>query len=112
MKTQNVVDLWEYLAATPPAERVEIVCGSDQTSLHNPYNGGYYPAGVSFEDANVMMHADPAGFKRAVQAFLHRHIGAIEKVRTSDEMLFFDYENAFLLECHHAGCAVDPSIPS
>lgn len=108
----NVVDLWEYLAETPLSERCEIVCGSDQTSLHNPYNGGYYPAGLSFEESNEMMHKDPSAFKKAVQDSLHRHINAIEKLRQTDKMLFFDYGNAFLLECHRAGCTVDPNIPS
>lgn len=108
----NVVDLWEYLSVTPVGQRPEIVCGSDQTSLHNPYNGGYYPAGLTFEESNEMMHKDPVAFKKAVQSSLHRHINAIEKLRQQDQMLFFDYGNAFLLECHRAGCHIDSKIPS
>ena len=108
----NIVDLWEYLAELPLDERIEIVCGSDQTSLHNPYNGGYYPVGLTFEESNNMMHKDPEGFKKAVQNSLRRHLAAIVKLRETDKMLFFDYGNAFLLECHRAGCDVDPEIPS
>lgn len=68
--------------------------------------------GMTFKDANALMSSDPAGYKSAIQATLHRHLNAIEKLRKVDNMLFFDYGNAFLLECHRAGCKVDPSIPS
>jgi urocanate hydratase len=108
----NVVDLWEHIASTPPADRCLVAVGSDQTSLHNPYNGGYYPVGLTYEESKALMTSNPAEFKRAVQASLHRHLTAVNKVRKSDDMLFFDYGNAFLLECHRAGCDVDPSIPS
>lgn len=109
----NVVDLWEYLAATPLSQRCSIAVGSDQTSLHNPYNGGYYPVGLTFEESNAMMTADPKGFKAAVQKSLHRHLAAVQKMRQGEEKtMFFDYGNAFLLECHRAGCEVDAAIPS
>ncbi|CAE7446822.1 Uroc1, partial [Symbiodinium microadriaticum] len=108
----NVVDLWEYLAATPADKRCSVAVGSDQTSLHNPYNGGYYPVGMSFEESNAMMTTDPAGFKIAVQKSLHRHLQAVQAMREKEQTLFFDYGNAFLLECHRAGCVVDASIPS
>ena len=108
----NVVDLWEYLAATPTSERCTVAVGSDQTSLHNPYNGGYYPVGLSFEESNAMMTEDPARFKAEVQKSLHRHLKAVQTMREQEQMLFFDYGNAFLLECHRAGCDVDASIPS
>eukprot|EP00602_Paraphysomonas_sp_CaronLab_P002809 CAMPEP_0185026986 /NCGR_PEP_ID=MMETSP1103-20130426/11725_1 /TAXON_ID=36769 /ORGANISM="Paraphysomonas bandaiensis, Strain Caron Lab Isolate" /LENGTH=1078 /DNA_ID=CAMNT_0027560787 /DNA_START=248 /DNA_END=3484 /DNA_ORIENTATION=- len=108
----NVVELWEKLAEIPKQDRCEVAIGSDQTSLHNPYNGGYYPVGLSFEQSNEMMTSKPEEFKKAVQASLHRHLAAINKLRQSDDLLFFDYGNAFLLECHRAGCQVDPEIPS
>lgn len=108
----NVVDLWEYLARTPASERCIVQVGSDQSSLHNPYNGGYYPVGMSFEEANAMMTADPAAFKVAVQKSLHRHLAAVQTMREKENLLFFDYGNAFLLECHRAGCDVDAAIPS
>jgi urocanate hydratase len=108
----NIVDLWEHIASTPLSKRPSIAVGSDQTSLHNPYNGGYYPVGMPFDEANRLMTSDPEKYKAAIQATLHRHMGAIQKLRQSDNMLFFDYGNAFLLECHRAGCNVDPSIPS
>jgi urocanate hydratase len=113
----NVVDLWEALAemgaddasyGTVP--RVHI--GSDQTSCHNPFNGGYYPVGVSFDDSNALMVSDPDAFKDAVQESLRRQLAAIQTLRERDGLLFFDYGNAFLLECHRAKCQVDDSIPS
>lgn len=108
----NVVDLWEYLAITPVEKRCSVSVGSDQTSLHNPYNGGYYPVGLSFDESKEMMSNNPVEFKAQVQASLKRHLAAVNAVRRSDKMLFFDYGNAFLLECHRAGCEVDANIPS
>ncbi|TNF37424.1 MAG: urocanate hydratase [Deltaproteobacteria bacterium] len=94
----NVVDLWERLAA----EGVPIELGSDQTSLHNPFGGGYYPAGMSLEAANAMMVADPAGFEEAVRASLRRQVAAIDALAARG-MRFWDYGNAFLLEASRAG---------
>jgi urocanate hydratase len=108
----NVIELWEYLASTPVTERCLVAVGSDQTSLHNPYNGGYYPIGLTFEQSNELMSSNPTEFKKQIQLSLHRHLTAINAVRRSDHMLFFDYGNAFLLECHRAGCNVDHTIPS
>ena len=97
----NVVDLWERLAA----EGVKVDMGSDQTSLHNPWAGGYYPVGYSFEESKRMMSEEPEKFKAAVQASLRRHVAAINKLTTSG-MYFFDYGNAFLLESSRAGADV------
>jgi urocanate hydratase len=97
----NVVDLWERLAK----ESFPIDLGSDQTSLHNPYGGGYYPAGSSFEDAQRMLRDDPGAFKAAVQASLRRHVDAIN-VLSARGMRFWDYGNAFLLEAGRARAAV------
>jgi urocanate hydratase len=97
----NVVDLWERLAD----EGVHVDLGSDQTSLHNPWAGGYYPAGYSLEESKRMMAAEPARFREAVQASLRRHVAAVN--RLSDKgMYFFDYGNAFLLESSRAGADV------
>lgn len=87
----NVVELWEYLAA----KGVFVDLGSDQTSLHNPYAGGYYPAGLSFEQANEMMANNPQEFKRYVQESLRRHVNAVNAM-SAQGMYFFDYGNAFL----------------
>ena len=97
----NVVDLWERLAE----EGVKVDMGSDQTSLHNPWAGGYYPVGYSFEESKRMMAEEPERFKEAVQASLRRHVAAINKL-ASDGMYFFDYGNAFLLESSRAGADV------
>ena len=97
----NVIDLWEKLAE----ENVKVELGSDQTSLHNPLAGGYYPAGISFEDANKIMAEDNHHFKKEVQKSLQRHVAAINKM-TKNGMYFFDYGNAFLLEAARAGAAV------
>ncbi|MBN2498479.1 MAG: urocanate hydratase [Deltaproteobacteria bacterium] len=97
----NVVDLWERLVEAG----VEIELGSDQTSLHLPYSGGYYPAGMSLENARRMMTADPIGFKEAVQASLCRQVEAIDAMAKRG-MAFWDYGNAFLLESHRAGAPV------
>ncbi|CAL2038722.1 unnamed protein product [Caenorhabditis brenneri] len=95
----NVVDLWERLAEEPEC-LVEL--GSDQTSLHNPFLGGFYPAGLTFEESNQMMTSDPVKFKKLVQDSLIRQIAAIDKIAAKG-MYFWDYGNAFLLECHRAG---------
>ena len=97
----NVVDLWERLAE----EDIKVDLGSDQTSLHNPFAGGYYPAGLTFEQSKALMASDPAAFKEAVYASLRRHAAAIGKL-TARGMYFFDYGNAFLLECSRAGADV------
>ena len=97
----NVVDLWERLAD----EGIKVDLGSDQTSLHNPWAGGYYPAGLSFEEAKRMMADDPEAFKQAVQASLRRQVAAINRL-TAKGMYFFDYGNAFLLESSRAGADI------
>lgn len=97
----NVVDLWEKLVD----ENIEVELGSDQTSLHNPWAGGYYPVGVSFEESNKMMAENPELFKQKVQESLCRQISAINKL-TARGMYFFDYGNAFLLESGRAGADV------
>lgn len=97
----NVVDLWEHLVA----RGVEVELGSDQTSLHNPYAGGYYPAGLSLEAANRMMADDPEAFRECVQASLRRHVAAVGKLAERG-MRFWDYGNAFLLEASRAGAPV------
>lgn len=94
----NVVDLWERLAK----ENMTVDIGSDQTSLHNPWAGGYYPAGFSLEESNTMMAAEPERFKQEVQKTLVRHINAVNAL-TAKGMYFFDYGNAFLLEVSRAG---------
>ncbi len=94
----NVVDLWEGMVRAG----LPVDLGSDQTSLHNPYLGGYYPAGLSLEQSNSMMTADPAGFREQVQDSLRRHVAAVKSM--SDRgMHFWDYGNAFLLEASRAG---------
>ena len=94
----NIVDLWERLAD----ENYPVDLGSDQTSLHNPWAGGYYPVGYSLEESKKMMADEPEKFKEAVRASLRRHVAAIN--RLSDKgMYFFDYGNAFLLESSRAG---------
>ena len=97
----NVVDLWERLAD----EGIHVDLGSDQTSLHNPWAGGYYPVGYSLEESKKMMAEDPARFKEAVQASLRRHVAAINRL-AAQGMYFFDYGNAFLLESSRAGADV------
>ena len=97
----NVVDLWERLAD----EDIMVDLGSDQTSLHNPWAGGYYPAGIGFEAAKQMMAEEPDKFKQAVQASLRRQVEAINKL-TAKGMYFFDYGNAFLLESSRAGADI------
>ncbi|MBQ8021889.1 MAG: urocanate hydratase [Bacteroidales bacterium] len=97
----NVVDLWERLAD----EGVHVDLGSDQTSLHNPWAGGYYPAGYSLEESQRMMAEDPERFKEAVRASLRRHVAAINRL-AANGMYFFDYGNAFLLESSRAGADI------
>ena len=97
----NVVDVWEKF----DEENIHIDLGSDQTSLHNPWAGGYYPIGISFEDANEMMANNPDLFKEKVQETLRRHTTAINK-HTAKGTYFFDYGNAFLLEASRAGADV------
>lgn len=97
----NVVDLWERLAA----EEIHVDLGSDQTSLHNPWAGGYYPVGMTLEESNDMMAADPDQFRERVQESLRRQVTAINKL-TSKGMYFFDYGNAFLLQSQRAGADI------
>ena len=97
----NVVDLWERLAD----ENMHVDLGSDQTSLHNPWAGGYYPVGYSLEESQRMMADEPDRFREAVQASLRRHVAAINRL-SNNGMYFFDYGNAFLLESSRAGADV------
>ena len=97
----NVVDLWERLAE----EDVRVDLGSDQTSLHNPWAGGYYPVGISFEESKRMMAEEPEIFKEKVKESLRRQVAAINKL-TAKGMYFFDYGNAFLLESSRAGADI------
>ena len=97
----NVVDLWERLAD----EDIRVDLGSDQTSLHNPWAGGYYPVGLTLEESKQMMAEDPAQFKEKVQASLRRQVAAINRLADRG-MYFFDYGNAFLLESSRAGADV------
>lgn len=97
----NVVDLWERLAERD----IKVDLGSDQTSLHNPWAGGYYPVGLSYEQSIEMMAHSPEKFKEAVQASLRRQVDAINKL-TAKGMYFFDYGNAFLLESSRAGADI------
>jgi urocanate hydratase len=97
----NIVNLWEKLAG----ENIKIDLGSDQTSLHNPWSGGYYPAGLTLEESNDLMVSDPEQFKAKVRDSLIRQVNAIKKL-TSKGMYFWDYGNAFLLEASRAGADV------
>ncbi|MBS1636619.1 MAG: urocanate hydratase [Bacteroidetes bacterium] len=97
----NVVDLWERLVK----EDMRVDIGSDQTSLHNPWAGGYYPVGMSLEESNRMMAENPEGFKKEVQKTLVRHANAVNTLAQKG-MYFFDYGNAFLLEVSRAGAAI------
>ncbi len=99
--TGNIVDLWEKLVE----KDIHVDLGSDQTSLHNPWAGGYYPVGLTFEESNEMMTKDPEGFKKRVQESLRRQVTAINKL-TAKGMYFFDYGNAFLLESSRAGADI------
>ncbi len=97
----NIVDLWEAFAE----QQIQVDFGSDQTSLHNPYAGGYYPAGLTFTESNRMMHKEPEQFKLAVRASLRRHVAAVNRMADRG-MFFWDYGNAFLLEAGRAGADV------
>lgn len=97
----NIVELWEKFYE----KEIPIHLGSDQTSLHNPWSGGYYPAGLTYEEANTMMSKDPEAFKEKVQASLRRQVKAINK-HTAKGTYFFDYGNAFLLEASRAGANI------
>ena len=97
----NVVDVWE----TFDRRDVPVDLGSDQTSLHNPWAGGYYPAGLSFEESNTLMASDPRSFSEKVRESLRRHASAVNK-HAARGMYFFDYGNAFLLEASRAGADV------
>lgn len=97
----NVVDLWERLAD----ENIKVDLGSDQTSLHNPWAGGYYPVGLSFEESKDMMADNPEEFKKRVRESLKCQVAAINKL-TANGMYFFDYGNAFLLESSRAGADI------
>jgi len=97
----NIVDVWEKFDDA----NIYVDLGSDQTSLHNPWAGGYYPVGITFEDANDMMANEPNLFKEKVQESLRRHATAINK-HTAKGTYFFDYGNAFLLEASRAGADV------
>ncbi|WP_325450575.1 urocanate hydratase [Gelidibacter sp.] len=103
----NIVDVWEKF----DQEHIHIDLGSDQTSLHNPWAGGYYPVDISFEDANEMMANNPKLFKEKVQETLRRHARAINK-HTEKGTYFFDYGNAFLLEASRAGADVMADKPT
>ncbi len=103
----NVVEVWEKFAE----ENLRIDVGSDQTSLHNPWAGGYYPVGQTFEESNKMMAENPELFKQKVQESLRRHVAAINK-HTEKGTYFFDYGNAFLLEASRAGADVLNSKPT
>lgn len=103
----NVVEVWEKF----DEENLKIDIGSDQTSLHNPWAGGYYPVGISFEDSNKMMAENPEFFKEKVYESLRRHAAAINK-HTEKGTYFFDYGNAFLLECSRAGADVLAENPT
>lgn len=97
----NIVDLWERLAT----RKIKVDLGSDQTSLHNPWAGGYYPASLSYDEANEMMSKDTKLFKKKVQDSLRRQVDAINTL-TANGMYFFDYGNAFLLESSRAGADI------
>ena len=103
----NIVDVWERF----DAENLHIDLGSDQTSLHNPWAGGYYPMGYSFEESNDLMANHPEKFREEVQKTLRRHAAAINK-HTAKGTYFFDYGNAFLLEASRAGADVMNDHPT
>lgn len=102
----NIVDVWEHLVKIYEETGDRLVdLGSDQTSLHNPFNGGYYPAQLSFEESNEMMKDDPTKFKALVEESLRRQVTAINKLSKAG-MSFWDYGNAFLLQASRAGADV------
>jgi urocanate hydratase len=103
----NIVEVWEVFA-----ERgIHIDLGSDQTSLHNPWAGGYYPVGLSYEESNTLMAENPSLFKEKVEESLIRHAAAVQK-HSEKGMYFFDYGNAFLLEASRAGANVMADVPT
>lgn len=97
----NIVEVWQAFAE----QNIEVAIGSDQTSLHNPWAGGYYPVGYSYEEANKLMAENPELFKKKVQETLREHVKAI-KLHTDKGTYFFDYGNAFLLEASRAGADI------
>jgi urocanate hydratase len=97
----NIVELWEFI----DKNNIKVELGSDQSSLHNPWAGGYYPAGFSYEESNRMMADEPENFKKEIQSTLRRHAAAINNLHAKG-MYFFDYGNAFLLEASRAGAAI------
>jgi urocanate hydratase len=97
----NIVDLWERLYD----ENIKVDIGTDQTSLHNPYQGGYYPAGLTYEESNELMSKNPELFKQKVHESLKRQVAIINK-HAQLGMYFFDYGNAFLLESSRAGADI------
>ena len=97
----NVIDVWEAFYTSD----IHVDLGSDQTSLHNPWAGGYYPAGISYEEANTLMGSNPIHFKEKVKASLRRHAAIVQK-HTDKGTYFFDYGNAFLLEASRAGADI------
>ncbi len=97
----NIVDVWEKFAD----ENIYVDLGSDQTSLHNPWSGGYYPAGLTFDDSNRMLSENPDRFKEEVKKSLRRHVAAINR-HAARGTYFFDYGNAFLLEASKAGADI------
>jgi urocanate hydratase len=97
----NIIDVWEHF----DKENIHIDLGSDQTSLHNPWAGGYYPVGLSYEESNEMMANDPDSFKKEIQRSLRQHVKAIN-AHTAKGTYFFDYGNAFLLEASRAGADI------
>jgi urocanate hydratase len=103
----NIVDLWERLVI----DNIKVDIGSDQSSLHNPWAGGYYPSGFSLEESNQMMSENPVKFKEEVQKTLLRHANAINTLNKKG-MYFFDYGNAFLLEAGRAGADIYQSLPA
>jgi len=98
----NIVDVWERFAQ----DDIKVDLGSDQTSLHNPWAGGYYPVGLTFEESNDMMANNPDLFKEKVQETLRRHVAAVNKCVAKFGTYFFDYGNAFLLESSRAGADI------
>ena len=97
----NIVDVWERF----DTENIRVHVGSDQTSLHNPWSGGYYPVGLTFEESNHLLAEDPEAFKTAIQDTLRRHVTAVNR-HVEKGMYFFDYGNAFLLESSRAGADI------
>ena len=98
----NIVDLWERLVE----DDLTVDLGSDQTSLHNPFGGGYYPAGLSFSEARALMDADPDAFRVRVQDSLRRHVAAVNAL-CERGMYFWDYGNAFLVQAQEAGADIE-----